>query len=116
MILSRLPLDGVSAVVIRRTTLWPHDVILLAPATTTSGVLASALYQPAIEHHRNGDVPDHDYVLKVTETSMPDRRRGGFEETLTALDIAALKASGPKHVMGVGDVPAIVVHMAPTPR
>jgi hypothetical protein len=114
-VVSHLPLDGASAVIIRRMGQWPHDVILLTPATTTVGVLSQALQALGIEHHRRNDVPDHDYAVKVIGTSVPANRRGTLEERFTAMDIVALKASAPRGVAGIGDVPAIVVHMAPTP-
>jgi hypothetical protein len=109
-----LPIEGATAVVVRRVNQWPHEVILMTPAGATSGVFAAAMSAIGIEHRRNGDVPKNASMIRVTGKSMPAKWVGTFQGGLMEADFAALTHASVQRVDGVGDVPAVVVHMVPT--
>ncbi len=72
--------------------------------------------EAGVEHHRNGDYPKEDSMIRVSRSSMPPNWRGTIQEIFILNDFEALRHAGPRAVVGVGDVPAIVVHMIATQR
>jgi hypothetical protein len=92
----------------------PHDIILMTSATATAGTLAAALSRLGTEHHKNGDVPDHDYAMLVTSDKVPAHWQSGKESWMAEAHIAALRSSPRSNFAGIGSAQAIVVHMAGT--
>ena len=55
-------------------------------------------------------------MIRVSGTAMPPNWRGTFQEMFVANWFEALSHAGLRTVVGVGDVPAIVLHMIATDR
>jgi hypothetical protein len=115
-LVAQLPTPNGTAAVVRRVTQWPHDVILMTPSGASAGTLALAIQRLGVEHHKHGDIPDHDYVMLVVGSTLPLHWKGKAPEAIAQQDFKALKVASVKNVAGVGDVPAIVIHMAPIHR
>lgn len=100
--------DSVPAVILRRGTTAPRDVILLR-RRATPGQLAAAVMRLMVIRDRMGDSARADAAFRLPGAHrMP---KGGATELQAGRTLARLRWAPPQDVPGVGRVPALEVYL-----
>ncbi len=102
--------DSVPAVILRRGTSAPRDVILLRHRATP-GQLAAAVMRLMIIRDRMGDTARADAAFRLPNAHRMPKGKGQREVLQAGRTLARLRGSQPQDVPGVGRVPAVEVYL-----
>jgi hypothetical protein len=109
----RVPDTAATAVILRRVSGKPQDVILLDAGRASPGVYAAAVRALLTLRARDGDVPTRNAAVAVHDTAMPSAwERAGLDKRAVA-DFQQLKTQAPRRLDGVGTVPSLTIELAP---
>ena len=110
VLMDEMPVAGARAVVLRRVTTHPRNVILLPRGRATPADLSDAIATVFGLREAHGDLPFADARVVVPPRKSPRRARPSvyMEQRLDALTRVPRRT-----VAGVGDVPAIDIRLGP---
>lgn len=103
-LVDRLPVKNARAVVLRRVTAYPHDVILLSRNDVNGIDLASATSALLADRATNGIIPTRDHRLVIGHALTPGRAKTATLEKKGGKVIAQLRGETPRLLSGVGNV------------
>jgi hypothetical protein len=102
--------DSVPAVILRRGTAAPRDVILLR-RRATPGQLAAAVMRLMVIRDRMGDTARADAAFRLPNAHGMPKGKGQREELQAGRTLARLRTAPVQDVPGVGRVPALEVYL-----
>ncbi|HEX8830312.1 MAG TPA: hypothetical protein VF705_04055, partial [Longimicrobium sp.] len=102
--------DSVPAVILRRGTAAPRDVIALR-RRATPGQLAAAVMRLMVIRDRMGDTAHADVLFRLPNAHGMPKGKGRREELQAGRTLARLRAAPAQVVSGVGRVPALEVYL-----
>jgi len=100
------PYVGANAVIVRRTTLEPHDVIVVRAGRSTPKLLAEAVSQLGGIRALYGNTPAGDAIYRVTESSKV-RQHEGYAVNWNSM----LRAIRPSELAGFGVVRHVSIYL-----
>ena len=99
-----------SAVILRRHSAWPHNVIVLDDQHMTLQFFGAAMKALSHEVQKAGEIPTTDQMIEVHGAQIPPSWRSGMQK-IAQWELDTLKTIPLSNVEGVGDAPAILIHM-----
>jgi hypothetical protein len=102
--------DSIPAVILRRGTAAPRDVILLR-RRATPGQLAAAVMRLMVIRDRMGDTARADAAFRLPNAHGMPNGKGPREELQAGRTLARLRAAPAQDLPGVGRVPALEVYL-----
>jgi hypothetical protein len=102
------PYPGADAVIIRRVSVLPHDLILIYSGVASPEYVAATFHALAVTRARHGDIPDKDRVVRV---DAPTRTLKYRATPLMVLEM--LRVAVPREVAGFGRMATVVVSLPP---
>ena len=117
-LVDRLPDPSASAVVLRRKTTLPHDLILLPDGNATTAVLHDGIGALIRMRRDGGDIPDRDtrLVIRGAHSDHEEVWASAMERRRAVTDLADLEVSPPRGIEGIGEVRAITIPLRATAR
>lgn len=101
----------VPAVVLRRVSTSPHDVILLRRSDATGAQLSGAILHLMILRERNGDTATANGIFRLPTAARGPKAWEHTEQVQTGRIVAQLRTAGLQDVPGVGRVRARAVYL-----
>lgn len=106
------PANAGPAVILRRANAEPHDVILLAKDAASEPLLSAAIMALMVARNVEGDTTRVDHVLRVRDTRSAGTLPAA-ERARSSRSLERLRGAPSVNVPSVGNVPAIVLYLAP---
>lgn len=107
VLLDALPVSGAGAVIQRRVSGSPTDIILLTAETATARQLSAAVLTLITLHGVDGSTPSRDALVKVNSRQGPTAWIETEERRAEAM-VRRLRRLRPTHVQGYGQVRTLV--------
>ncbi len=107
---NQMPYRDAPAVILRRATAVPHDVILLRRNGASGAQLSAAVFQLLVLRERDGDTASTDGVYRVIAPQGPAAWRGSEERT-AGRTVSRLFSAPAREISGVGIVAATELYL-----
>jgi hypothetical protein len=111
-----LGVDGASAIIVRRSQLEPHDVILLGDSDATVEALGGAVRELVKARAKDGDIPTHDDRIVVRSRGVPRNWLANGADAYATQQLAAARNGAPMTIPGLGQLRAFEIMVPPSKK
>lgn len=101
-----------TAMIYRRASQTPHDVIVMARSRATGDVLNAAIAELLAARELQGDTARFDNVMRVTRSKSPNAW-SAHDRAFSSAMVAKLFATRVHNIGGIGRMPADEVYLRP---